>query len=134
MNKQIFINLPVVNIEKSFALYTAIGFAVNEQFSDASAKCMVWSESIFVMLMSHEKMNGFTSKPIANTTNNIAALYAITMNNVEALHITAEAAIKLGAIEPVPFKDHGFMQVRTIEDYDGHTWELFCMDTSNMAV
>ncbi len=133
MNKQIFINLPVSNIEKSYALYKALGFTVNEQFSDATAKCMVWSDTIFVMLLSYEKINAFTSKPIADTKTNIAALYALSLSGVAEINNLAQAAINLGATEPVPCKDHGFMQVRTIEDYDGHTWELFFMDMTNMT-
>ncbi len=132
MAKQVFINLPVANIDKSFALYKAMGFTVNEQFSDATAKCMVWSDTIFVMLMNHDKMNDFTTKPIADIKTGISAIYALSLSGVDEINSLAQAAYALGATEPTPYKDHGFMQVRTVEDYDGHTWELFFMDLSKM--
>ena len=65
MAKQIFINLAVHDLQKSMDFYTALGFINNPQFSDETGKCMVWSENIFVMILSHEKFSKFTTKPIA---------------------------------------------------------------------
>ena len=76
MKKQIFINLAVTNLQKSMDFYTALGFTNNPQFSDDSGKCMVWSESIFVMLLNHEKFSSFASKPIADTKNTLAGLFS----------------------------------------------------------
>ncbi|WP_348825464.1 VOC family protein [Flavobacterium aestuarii] len=130
MNKQIFINLPVNDLAKSVQFYTALGFSNNPQFSDETGKCMVWNESIFVMLLSHEKFSSFTSKPIADTKTNIAGLFSLSMENVEAVNKIMDDGLKAGGIEPVEMKDYGFMQQRTIEDFDGHTWEIFFMDMS----
>jgi predicted lactoylglutathione lyase len=76
MSKQIFINLAVIDVQKSMDFYTALGFTNNPQFSDDSGKCMVWSENIFLMILSHEKFSGFTSKEIADTKLKIAGLYS----------------------------------------------------------
>ena len=130
MNKQIFINLPVSDLARSTEFYTALGFTNNPQFSDETGKCMVWSESIYVMLLSHEKFSSFTSKPIADTKTNIAGLFSLSMENVEAVNKIMDAGLKAGGIEPTEMKDYGFMQQRTIEDFDGHTWEIFFMDMS----
>lgn len=130
MNKQIFINLPVNDLAKSVQFYTALGFSNNPQFSDETGKCMVWNESIFVMLLSHEKFSSFTSKPIADTKTNIAGLFSLSIENVEAVNKIMDDGLKAGGIEPVEMKDYGFMQQRTIEDFDGHTWEIFFMDMS----
>ena len=73
--KQVFINLPVVDVEKSMTFYTQLGFTNNPQFSDEAGKCMVWSDSIFLMLLSHDKFTSFTKKPICDTKNGIAGLY-----------------------------------------------------------
>ena len=72
MAKQVFINLAVKDPIKSMDFYTALGFTNNPQFSDEAGKCMVWSENIFVMLLSHEKFASFTKKPIADTKATIA--------------------------------------------------------------
>ncbi|MBA3663027.1 MAG: glyoxalase/bleomycin resistance/extradiol dioxygenase family protein [Bacteroidetes bacterium] len=130
MAKQIFINLAVTDLKKSMDFYTALGFTNNPQFSDDTAKCMVWSENISVMLLTHEKFKIFATKPIADTKTNLAGLFSLSMDNVEAVHKLMNDGLKAGGIEPSEMKDYGFMQQRTIEDFDGHTWEIFYMDIS----
>ncbi len=128
MTKQIFINLAVKDLEKSMSLYTAMGFANNPQFSDETAKCMVWSESIFLMIMTHEKFATFATKPLADTKAGLAALYSLSVSNTDEMNSIVTAALNAGGIEPAEMKDYGFMQQRTVEDFDGHTWEIFFMD------
>lgn len=130
MEKQIFINLAVKDLTKSVAFYTALGFSNNPQFSDDTAKCMVWSENIFVMLLTHEKFKSFTTKPIADTKSHVAGLFSLSFNNMDEVNQLMENGLKAGGIEPTEMKDYGFMQQRTIEDFDGHTWEVFYMDIS----
>lgn len=130
MSKQIFINLAVQDLPKSMAFYTALGFTNNPQFSDDAGKCMVWSEQIFVMIMTHEKFATFATKPIADTKNNVAALFSLSVDSLEEVHKIVDAGIQTGGVEPAEMRDYGFMQQRTIEDPDGHTWEVFYMDLS----
>lgn len=130
MAKQIFINLAVTNLQKSMDFYSAVGFTNNPQFSDDTAKCMVWSENIFVMIMTHEKFSSFATKPIADTKNNLAGLFSLSMDSVEAMNDFMSKGLNAGGTEPHEMRDYGFMQQRTIEDLDGHTWEVFFMDIS----
>jgi predicted lactoylglutathione lyase len=130
MTKQIFINLAVSNLQKSFDFYTALGFTNNPQFSDETGKCMVWSENIFVMLLSHEKFSGFITKPIADTKSAVAGLFSLSVGSVDEVNAIVENGLKAGGTEPNEMRDYGFMQQRTIEDMDGHTWEVFYMDMS----
>ncbi|UCS92141.1 glyoxalase/bleomycin resistance/extradiol dioxygenase family protein [Echinicola marina] len=130
MVKQIFINLAVKDVDKSMGFYTALGFTNNPQFSDDTTKCMVWSDTIFVMLMEHEKFSGFITKPIADTKANIAGLFSLSVDSVSEMNEILENGLKAGGIEPNELRDYGFMQQRTIEDFDGHTWEVFHMDMS----
>ena len=130
MAKQIFINLAVKHLQKSMDFYTALGFTNNPQFSDEAGKCMVWSENIFVMLLTHEKFTTFATKPIANTKSNVAALFSLSVNSIDEVNSILTNGLKAGGIEPSEMKDYGFMQQRTIEDFDGHTWEIFYMDIS----
>lgn len=108
--------------------YTKLGFSNNPQFSDDQAKCMVWSETIFLMIMTHEKFTTFTKKPIADTKDNIAALFALSVDSVDQVNEIVTNGLNAGGTEPMPMTDHGFMQLRKIEDFDGHTWEIFFMD------
>ncbi len=130
MEKQIFINLAVKDLQKSMNFYAALGFTNNLQFSDKTGKCMVWCENIFVMLLTLEKFAGFTTKPLADTKNNIAALFSLSLGSIDEVNNLMSNGLKAGGIEPTEMKDYGFMQQRTIEDFDGHTWEIFYMDIS----
>lgn len=132
MNRQIFINLAVKDLQHSMDFYTAIGFANNPQFSDDNGKCMVWSDTIFVMLLTHEKFSFFTTKPITDTKTNVAGLFLLSVNSVEDMNKIMESGINSGGIEPTEIRDYGFMQQRTLEDFDGHTWEIFFMDMSKI--
>ena len=128
MAKQIFINLAVKDVQKSMDFYTALGFTNNPQFSDESAKCMVWCENIFAMIMTHEKLESFANKPIADTKSTLAGLFSLSVESVDEVNNIVANGLKAGGIEPSEMKDYGFMQQRTIEDFDGHTWEIFYMD------
>lgn len=130
MTKQIFINVAVSDLQKSSDLYTAMGFEMNPQFSDDTAKCMVWSESIYLMLLTHDKFKNFTVKPIADTKTNIAGLFSLSVDSVDEVNSIIEKGLTAGGIEPNEIRDYGFMVQRTLEDFDGHTWEIFHMDMS----
>ena len=130
--KQIFINLPVSDLKKSDGFYSAIGFKNNPQFSDESARCMVWSEHIYVMIMTHERFSSFTSKPIADTKTQLSALYSLSVGSVKEMNEIVSSGLSAGGNEPSEMKDHGFMQLRSLEDPDGFTWEIFFMDMSKL--
>jgi predicted lactoylglutathione lyase len=130
MAKQVFINLAVKDLQKSMDFYTALGFSNNPQFSDDTAKCMVWSESIFVMIMTHEKFATFATKPIADTKSNLAGIFSLSVGSLDEVNSIVTSGLKAGGTEPTEMKDYGFMQLRTLEDFDGHTWEVFFMDVT----
>ena len=132
MTKQIFINLPVQDPQKSMVFYTALGFTNNPDFSDDQGKCMVWNENIYVMLLSHEKFASFATKPIADTKSALAGLYSLSMNSLEEVNHAMQKALDAGGTEPHEMRDYGFMQQRTVEDFDGHSWEIFFMDMSKI--
>ena len=128
MAKQIFINLAVKDLQKSMDFYAALGFSNNPQFSDDTAKCMVWSDNIFVMIMTPEKFATFATKPLADTKSKLAGLFSLSVDNVDEVNRIVINGLNAGGTEPCEMKDYGFMQQRTIEDFDGHTWEVFYMD------
>ena len=130
MAKQVFINLAVKDLAESMAFYTALGFTNNPQFSDDSGKCMVWSENIFVMIMTPDKFKSFATKPLADTKSNMSSIFSLSLDSVEEVNSVMAKGLKAGGTEPTEMKDYGFMQQRTIEDPDGYIWELFFMDMS----
>jgi predicted lactoylglutathione lyase len=134
MPSQVFINLAVKDLTKSMNFYNKLGFTNNPQFSDDSTKCMIWSDTIFVMIMTHEKFKTFVTKPIADTKKNSAGLFALSVESVDKVHELVDKGVAAGGHEPVPFQDYGFLQKRNIEDFDGHTWEIFFMDISKFPM
>ena len=130
MAKQIFINLAVRDVQKSMDFYTELGFTNNPQFSDENGKCMVWSDDIFVMILSYDKFKSFVNKPIADTKSTIAGIYSLSLDSIDDVDNLMINGLNAGGTEPNEMRDYGFMQQRTIEDLDGHTWEVFYMDVS----
>ena len=131
MSKMIFVNLPVADLPKSIAFYEALGAVKNEQFTDHTAACMVFSETIHAMLLTHDKFLQFTPKRIANakeTTEVLICMSAESRDEVDAIASRADAAG--GKIDPSPKQDYGFMYGRSFEDLDGHIWEVMWMDVS----
>jgi uncharacterized protein len=129
MAKMIFVNLPVADLARATAFYEAIGAVKNPQFSDHTASCMVFSETIHAMLMTHEKYNHFTKKKIADartTSEVLLCLSAESRAEVDTTVTKAKAAG--GTIDHGPQEDHGFMYGRDFEDLDGHAWEVMWMD------
>lgn len=130
MQKMIFINLPVTDLTKSVSFYQALGFTQNPQFSDDTAACMVWSEAIHVMLLTHAKWRTFTSRPIppANSSEVLLALSLGSRDEVDNMNNAASSHGGSADINPV--QDLGFMYNRNLADPDGHVWEAFWMDPS----
>lgn len=132
MTQMIFVNLPVANLDKAMAFYTALGFTNNPQFTDETAACMVWSESIMVMLLTHAKWKTFTDRPIPPSTSSevMLALACESRDQVDALN---EAATNNGGTADInPKQDLGFMYNRNLADPDGHVWEMVWMDMAGM--
>ena len=133
MPKQIFINLPVRDLPKAKAFYEAIGAVNNPQFSDDTGACMVVSDTIFVMLLTHAKWASFTQKPIADACQASEVMLAVSADDRKAVDALVVAAGANGGKADVnPPQDHGFMYGRSFEDVDGHIWEAFFMDMSHM--
>ncbi len=132
MTKMIFVNLPVADLVRSQTFYKALGFALNPAFSDETAACMVWSETIHVMLLSHGKWQGFTTRPICPRGSSEVSLAFNCVSRDEVDTLVAAGGAHGGAMDVNPPEDHGFMYQRTIADPDDHIWEPFWMDPAAM--
>lgn len=133
MNKMIFVNLPVADLRASMAFYQALGFGNNPDFTDDTAACMVWSEAIYVMLLTHYKWRTFTDRPIPPATSSEVML-ALACDSREAVDAMNEAAAAHGGTADInPVQDLGFMYNRNLADPDGHVWEAMWMDQSAMG-
>jgi predicted lactoylglutathione lyase len=131
MAKMIFINLPVSDLSRATAFYQAIGAEKNAQFSDGTASCIVFSDTIYVMLLTPEKFRQFTPKKIADARTSSEVLICMSADSRAAVDdMVGNAQGAGGMIDPGPKQDYGFMYGRSFEDPDGHIWEVMWMDVA----
>ena len=128
MSKLIFVNLPVADLPASVAFYEAVGAAKNPQFSDDTGACMVFSDTIHVMLLTHDKFRQFTRLEIADAHRTSQVLLCITEESRAGVDEITDKALAAGGREHSDPQDHGFMYGRSFEDPDGHVWEPIWMD------
>ena len=128
MTKMIFVNLPVADLPKAKAFYEAIGAENNPMFTDETAACMVFSDTIYVMLLTHEKFAQFTTREIADGHKTAQLLIALSADSREGVDRITDAAIAAGGRQHRDTPDLGFMYSRAFEDLDGHIWEPMFMD------
>jgi uncharacterized protein len=126
--RQIYVNLPVKDLERSKAFFAALGFSFNAQFSNENAACLVIADGIYAMLLAEPFFRTFTSKQILDTRTSIEVLVALSCDSRAEVDTMFEKAVAAGGKPARDAKDHGFMVERAFEDPDGHTWEVFWMD------
>lgn len=125
---QIFVNLPVKNIERSRAFFSALGYSFNPQFSNDSALSMIVSDTIYVMLLAEPFFQTFTAKPIADATKSTEVLVCLSCASRAEVDALVAKALAAGGTAPRAPQDHGFMYGHGFEDPDGHIWELVYME------
>ncbi len=130
MATKIFVNLPVKDLKRSMEFYSRLGFSNNPQFTDETAACMVISDDIYTMLLTHAKFRQFTKKEIADSTRTTEVLTAISADSRAKVDEIVGAALKAGGTEAREPMDYGFMYGRSFNDLDGHIWEVMYMEPS----
>ena len=128
MSTQIFVNLPVKNLQQSIAFFTKLGFQFNPQFTDETATCMIVSENIFVMLLTHEKFQTFTPNAICDATQSTEVLTCLSVESRGKVDEIVRKAIAAGGTTYNDPQDHEFMYTHGFQDLDGHIWELVYME------
>ncbi len=131
MTRMIFVNLPVSDLQQSRRFLEALG-AVNEpRFTDETAACMTFSDSIHVMILTHDKFRQFTPRPIADAKAGSEVLLCLSSDSRESVDLTVERAVAAGGTaDPSPKQDYGVMYGRSVADPDGHIFELMWMDAA----
>src|SRR3546814_5961117 len=116
MSKLIFVNLPVGDLDRATAFYEAVGAEKNEQFCDDTASCMVFSETIHAMLLTHDKFRQFTPKKIADAKTTSEVLICISADSREDVDAKVDRARGAGGrIDPGPKQDYGSSEEQTPE-------------------
>lgn len=128
MSKQIFITLPVKDLNASAEFFTKVGYSFNDQFGDESAKCMIVSDSVSFMLGSHEKFRELSQKAVCDTSQALEALFTVSCESREAVDDTVAKAVAAGGTTVEEPTDYGFMYMYSFLDLDGHAWNMMWMD------
>lgn len=128
MATQIFVNLPVKDLNRSKEFFAKLGYSFNPKFTDATAACMVVSDDIYAMLLTEAKFKEFTTKPIANAKEATEVLVCLSVESKAKVNEVVDTALNGGAVEARPVMDYGFMFGRSFHDLDGHIWEIIWMD------
>ena len=130
MGTKIFVNLPVKDLDKSKEFFGKLGYTFNAQFTDATAACMVISDDIYAMLLTHDKFKQFTGKAIADATKTTEVLVCLSADSKYEVNELVDKAVKAGASVTREPQEYGFMFERSFDDLDGHIWEIIWMDPS----
>ena len=127
--KMIFVNLPVTDLPRSMRFYESVGFSNVPHFTNEQAAAMAWSDTIVVMLLTHDFWKTFTSKTIPDAHEVAQVLLALGQDSKGAVDAVVDKAIEAGGrADPTPKQDLGFMYGRSFEDPDGHIWEIAWMN------
>ncbi len=133
MATKVFINLPVTNLPKSIKFFESLGYRINPQFSDDTGACVVISEEIYTMLLTHDKWRQFTPKPIPDATKTNEVIVALSCDDRGEVDRICDQAFASGAGKFGDPQDLGFMYLRSFADLDGHIWEYCWMDAAAVA-
>jgi predicted lactoylglutathione lyase len=128
MATQIYVNLPVKNLDKAVEFFTALGFSFNPDFTDENATCMIINDDAYVMLLVEGFFKTFTSKDIVDSAGSTEAIMAFSVDSREGVDDMYRKAIDAGGKESQPVQDYGFMYSHSFQDLDGHLWEVMWMD------
>ncbi len=128
MQRQLYINLPVKDLERSVDFFSRLGFSFNPQFSDTTAACMILGRDIFLMLLSEAKFASFAPNPVADARKVTEVLNCLSCSSREDVDALVAAALAAGGSTFREPQDYGFMYGHAFQDPDGHVWELSYMD------
>ncbi|MWV42997.1 glyoxalase/bleomycin resistance/extradiol dioxygenase family protein [Paenibacillus sp. HJL G12] len=126
--KQIFVNLPVKDLKRSIAFFTALGFEFNDQFTDENAACLIIGDQIYAMLLVHDFFRSFTKKDISNAAATTEVITALAVESREQVDQIVHKALEAGGKVSNDPQDHGFMYTWSFQDPDDHLWEVFYMN------
>ncbi|MBL4674941.1 MAG: VOC family protein [Mucilaginibacter sp.] len=132
MVTQIFLNLPVDDLNRSVEFFTKLGYTFNPQFTDEKATCMIISDTIYVMLLTKPFFQTFTSKRIIDAHKEVECSICISTDSKDAVNDMVAKAEAAGAVVPNPATDYGFMYQHSFADLDGHHWEFVWVDPNGV--
>jgi predicted lactoylglutathione lyase len=133
MTTEIFVNLPVKDLNKSIEFFTQLGFKFNPQFTDETATCLIVADHVFVMLLTHDKFKMFTPKEICDATKSTEVLVCLSCDSRAQVDEMVRKAVAAGGTTYDEPQDHGFMYGHGFQDLDDHIWEIIYMEPNAIS-
>lgn len=133
MRSMVFVNLPVRDLARSTAFFTALGLDFDPQYTDERAACLVLGAESFVMLLVDPFFATFTTKPVADATRATEVIVAFSVASRARVDEVVEAALAAGGSVSTPAIEEGGMYSRSFQDPDGHVWEAMFMEPAGAA-
>ena len=132
MPRNLYVNLPVKDLERAVEFFAVLGFSFNPKFTNENGAALVINDNTSVMLLEESFFAGFTRKPVADARASTETLLALSLDSRAEVDVFIAKALAAGAAPTIEAKDYGFMYQQGFEDLDGHQWEVFWMDESQM--
>lgn len=129
--KEIYVNVPVKDLNKSVEFFTKLGFEFHPEMTDEKATCMIVSDTIFVMLLTEPFFKTFTKKELTDATKNTEVILAISVESRQAVNDLVNKALEAGGSASNDPMDEEFMYAWSFQDLDGHLWEVIAMSESS---
>jgi predicted lactoylglutathione lyase len=126
--RQIFVNLPVADLQQSMAFFSTLGFEFNPKFTNDQGACMIVNAGAYVMLLASGFFQTFTRKRVCDTSERTEAINAFSVGSRAQVDAVYQQAIASGGQKAMDSQDHGFMYSRAFYDLDGHHWEVLWFD------
>jgi predicted lactoylglutathione lyase len=133
ISRKLFVSVPVNDLQRSIEFFEALGFTFNQQFTDATATCMLVGEDAYFILLTREKFASFTKRPIGDARKAVSVGLSISAESREEVNEIVKKAITAGGTEAMGPEDHGFMYSWDFFDLDGNQWGIFWMDPAAIA-
>ena len=130
---KLFVNIPVGDLQRAITFFEALGFRFNPQFTDATATCMLVGEDAYFMLLTRDRFEGFSKRPVGDARAETNAMFALSVDSRAAVDAMLEKALAAGGTHAAEPQDHGFMYGVSFYDLDGHHWEVFWMDPAAVS-
>ncbi|WP_236245192.1 VOC family protein [Streptomyces sp. CC210A] len=131
--QMIFVNLPVKDLDATKAFWTKLGYSFNPEFTDENAACLVFSDTIFAMLLTEPFYRSFTDKEVADAATTTETMIALSAESRAKVDELVDTALAHGGTPGNATQEYGdWMYSRSFQDPDHHIWEIVWMDVEKM--
>ncbi|MES2265280.1 MAG: VOC family protein [Bacteroidota bacterium] len=135
MTKELWMNLPVKDLNRSKDFFTAIGFAFKDGpgNNDKMAPLVIGDKNTIVMLILEDVFKSATQNPVSDTSKGTEVIFSFSAESrEEVVEVAKKVTAAGGDVFAPPAEIQGWMYGCAFTDPDGHRWNALYMDMSKM--